>query len=245
MHGSFGLCTSAPGGELFLTIGYDRRDRSRFADGDIDVVSLLLPAWRAAHHTLATYGARWAALAATIDAAPEALLVVGADGRERHRSAALRRELAAEPERDRLVAAMLAMAADLAALRRAGPGAATPHAAAARADASRTVVTALGRYTLHAAFAPPLLWGIDDAIHVTVAAAGRDAAPLAAAADGPLTAREREVARLLARRATNAEVAAALGLSGHTARRHTERVLQKLGVRSRTAVATALAAVEG
>ena len=48
-----------------------------------------------------------------------------------------------------------------------------------------------------------------------------------------LTAREREVAALLAARRTNAEVAAALGVSEHTARHHTERVLRKLGVRSR------------
>jgi len=57
-----------------------------------------------------------------------------------------------------------------------------------------------------------------------------------------LTRREAEVARLLAERLSNAEVAAALGVSAHTARHHTERVMQKLGVRSRRAIVSALLA---
>lgn len=51
-----------------------------------------------------------------------------------------------------------------------------------------------------------------------------------------LTARERQVAALLARRATNREIAAALGVSAHTARHHTEHVFAKLGVTSRRAM---------
>jgi DNA-binding CsgD family transcriptional regulator/PAS domain-containing protein len=58
----------------------------------------------------------------------------------------------------------------------------------------------------------------------------RDAQP---AAGVRLTARERQVAALLARRATNPEIAAALGVSPHTARHHTEHVLRKLGLSSR------------
>jgi DNA-binding CsgD family transcriptional regulator len=58
----------------------------------------------------------------------------------------------------------------------------------------------------------------------------------------PLTAREREVAALLAARRTNGEIAAALGVSPHTARHHTERVLQKFGVTSRRALPAGLAA---
>jgi DNA-binding NarL/FixJ family response regulator len=48
-----------------------------------------------------------------------------------------------------------------------------------------------------------------------------------------LTARERQVAELLALGRSNAGVAEALGISEHTARHHTESVLAKLGVRSR------------
>jgi DNA-binding CsgD family transcriptional regulator len=58
-----------------------------------------------------------------------------------------------------------------------------------------------------------------------------------------LTRREAEVARQLALGKSNAEIAEALSISEHTARRHTEQVLLKLGVRSRAAVAPLLAEV--
>ncbi len=51
-----------------------------------------------------------------------------------------------------------------------------------------------------------------------------------------LTLREAGVTLLLAQRKTNAEIAATLSISTHTARHHTERVLAKLGIRSRQQV---------
>jgi DNA-binding CsgD family transcriptional regulator len=51
-----------------------------------------------------------------------------------------------------------------------------------------------------------------------------------------LTRREAQVARLLARRATNREIAEQLGMSPHTVRHHAENVFVKLGVHSRRAV---------
>jgi len=48
-----------------------------------------------------------------------------------------------------------------------------------------------------------------------------------------LTEREVEVARLLAEGRRNIAIASALGISPHTARHHTQRVLAKLGVHSR------------
>jgi DNA-binding CsgD family transcriptional regulator len=55
-----------------------------------------------------------------------------------------------------------------------------------------------------------------------------------------LTAREASVARLLARRRSNAEIASALNISPYTARRHTENVMHKLSVRSRHGVGKAI-----
>jgi DNA-binding CsgD family transcriptional regulator len=51
-----------------------------------------------------------------------------------------------------------------------------------------------------------------------------------------LTRREAQVARLLARRATNREIAEQLGMSPHTVRHHAENVFAKLGVHSRRAI---------
>lgn len=55
-----------------------------------------------------------------------------------------------------------------------------------------------------------------------------------------LTERERQVALLLAARRTNAEIGDYLGLSVHTIKRYVERVLNKLSVRSRREVGSAL-----
>jgi DNA-binding CsgD family transcriptional regulator len=55
-----------------------------------------------------------------------------------------------------------------------------------------------------------------------------------------LTPREIQVVRLIAIGLRNAEIGSALGVSVHTTLRHTERVLRKLGVHSRAAVAGAL-----
>ena len=56
-----------------------------------------------------------------------------------------------------------------------------------------------------------------------------------------LSEREMEVAELLARGCSNDEIAQRLGISAHTARRHTEHVFDKLGVRTRAAVVALLA----
>ncbi|HEX2188230.1 MAG TPA: helix-turn-helix transcriptional regulator [Longimicrobiaceae bacterium] len=51
-----------------------------------------------------------------------------------------------------------------------------------------------------------------------------------------LTRKEVDVVRLLAEGRSNAAIAAALFISPHTARHHTERIMAKLGVRSRAEV---------
>jgi DNA-binding CsgD family transcriptional regulator len=233
LHDFAGLFTEVPGrGELFLNVGYARPGRSRRGhDADLALLGLLLPAYRAAHHALAAFAPRLAALAAAVDAGPDARVL--------HRSAALERLLNTEPERERLLARMEGAAAACRALR-TSRGAGLP----AAPDASGVVVTAFARYAVRVAFAPAYLWGAEGVVQVAAERqSALEAAPDAAPAPAPpgLTAREAQVAGLLARRATDAEVAATLGVSWHTARRHAERVLRKLGVRSRTQVAVALA----
>ncbi|GLC23586.1 helix-turn-helix transcriptional regulator [Roseisolibacter agri] len=250
-----GTTTTVRGGEMFLTLGYDRRGHGRFGGPtDAEVLRMLLPAIRTAHHALSSFGPRQAALLATIDAVRDALLIVGPDRRELHRNVALREALAGEPARDDVVGAMHTMAHDLRALRRSAA------AAAGALRPSLAVITPLARYTLRATYASALLWGVEGAVQVSLEidatapttlvapSAGtsvRDAVPAAALQALGLTTREAEVAQLLARRLRNAELAAALGVSAHTARHHTERVMAKLGVKRRSEVAATLLGAVG
>lgn len=57
-----------------------------------------------------------------------------------------------------------------------------------------------------------------------------------------ITVREAEISLLLAQRMTNLQIATQLGISVHTARRHTENVFRKLGVRLRGDVMSRLQA---
>lgn len=56
--------------------------------------------------------------------------------------------------------------------------------------------------------------------------------------ESPLTAREREVAGLVAQGMTNRQIASALGVSPRTADRHVQNILSKLNFRSRSQVAS-------
>jgi DNA-binding CsgD family transcriptional regulator/PAS domain-containing protein len=221
-----------PSSEVYLTVGYGRPSAPRRFGDEREVLSLLLPALQVAHHALHAFAPRRAALVASLDAMRDALLVVDADGRVLHQNAALRDALAADPGRDAVLATMRAMADELRALRH-GAAVVTP---------ARAAVTPAPRYALRASYAPAALWGSEGLVQVALEPFAPDAAaaPAALTALTALTAREAEVARLLARRLSNAEVAAALGVSAHTARHHTEKVMQKLGVRKRAGVATAL-----
>ena len=69
--------------------------------------------------------------------------------------------------------------------------------------------------------------------------------PLDATTIVALTKRELQVALLMTERLTHAEIAASLGISANTARRHCERVLTKLGVSRRQDVAAALGKTRG
>ena len=82
-----------------------------------------------------------------------------------------------------------------------------------------------------------------DAVDAVLTAAGHPARRRQALVGG-LTAREAEVLRLLARGASNPEIAAALVVSRRTVEHHLESVYAKLGVRSRSA-ATLMAVQHG
>jgi DNA-binding CsgD family transcriptional regulator len=103
------------------------------------------------------------------------------------------------------------------------------------ADAIRLATTA--RDTAARLGSPPLAARADEVLRAA-RARHPDDAPWA-----PLTAREWEVARLIAEGLTNAAIAAELGVSPRTVGAHVEHILGRLGAARRTEVATWVATI--
>lgn len=103
--------------------------------------------------------------------------------------------------------------------------------------ASRTVQVAGLLYRLRGSIVGEQVLGAQSAVLVTITATAAE--PLsdeALEAEYGLTARETQVARLIAEGLSNNEIATRLGVRFFTARNHVERTLAKLGVASRQRV---------
>ena len=207
-------------GEALLEIGYGTGDMPDVGAARHAALDLLLPAFEAGVRVREIVGAAARREAAALDASGAAVLAVDADGAERHRTPALGRLTAAETEG----AALLRPAAAFALAHAQGGGA-----------ASRTVTLAGSAYALRAAHDGAAL-GAPGVLVFVERTSALPPGPALEARFG-LTPREAEVALLLAEGRTDKEVADLLFISPHTARRHAERVLKKVGVSTRSAVA--------
>jgi DNA-binding NarL/FixJ family response regulator len=241
---------SADRGVEAMLEGFDGEDLARVLPADrpaaaADLVEARLAAGdlAGAQRTLAVAeaaGARgnsaWAA--AVVGSARAAVLLATGRAEQAAVAAAAAREAASEP-------------APLAAASAAAPPATAPLAAARAQLLEGRALAAAGRRreavaALTAAEAALDRFGArrwrDEAVrelrqlgHRVVRARGGDA--------GPLTAREREIADLVAAGRTNREIAAQLVLSTRTIEAHLRNIFAKLGVRSRVELARAAEAM--
>ncbi|MDX1530604.1 MAG: helix-turn-helix transcriptional regulator [Rhodothermales bacterium] len=228
---TMGLSVPVPDrGDFSVMVAYERPDAHFHRDEEGPLrLRLLLPAFEAAVRARLRLAERLGALTRTVDELRLPALIVGADGQELHRTPALDRLTQAEPRPERLLQPMQAWARLL-----------VRNAAAPPALPPTRLQTPRARYRLYGARLPADVLGPSAAVVIAEPAAPALPAATTARARFGLTAREAEVAHLLARGLTDAEVAEQLGVSWHTARKHAERVLQKLGVSSRAAVALTL-----
>lgn len=155
------------------------------------------------------------------------IALVERSGRLAHCNQAFERLLAEETERGRrrIRATLRSLAAAMAARRLTSRSPGTPGNAA--------VATSYRRYVLEPEYAPP------NGAFAGLIRIRRSREPLEADAlmrRFGLTAREAQVARLLAAGASNKSIAFELSLSEHTSRRHTENVFRKMDVSSRAAL---------
>jgi DNA-binding CsgD family transcriptional regulator len=203
------------------------------------LLSLLQPAF-AAGIRAALLSATWQGeLRRELDAGASAIAVCDPKGRMLHATPRLLELVKADAEGSRILAGVSRAAADIGALlcrqRDARPDVSASHA----------VDTRRGRYTVRASLLrTPELLGQSPLVLLVIEPPSRLARPSEAELHERfgLTAREAEAALLLAQGVRNRELAAALGVGEHTARRHTEHVLTKLDVTSRAAVAAAIGA---
>jgi DNA-binding CsgD family transcriptional regulator len=204
----------------------DRGGVQPFDEKTLAMLRLLQPALAVGVEMRQRFARRRVEFYRVLDAMREGLMLVDASGRVLHETQAIARLLADEWERDRVRTAMLACARSLTEARRAY---------------GAEVRTAQHRYRIRGCYAGEELAGSS-----TVLVAIERVGPVPAPDDSALklrfglTPREIQVTRLLAAGRRNDDVAASLQISPHTARRHTERVLAKLGASSRAAVGALL-----
>jgi DNA-binding CsgD family transcriptional regulator len=216
---------SGRGRSLWMAVQYEKALQPGEIEHRRALLGLVLPAFSAGVTVFEQTGVRPVGPGGELDALPTAILLVGTGGRALHRNAALARLLANDPHGAALLEEMLAMGAALLA------GRGGIDAPIAGGEMVRLSDTASARYRLTAAPAGRLAPGAAIVHATSISTAGHGAESLRHRFG--LTPREAQVARLLAERLTNREIAAALAISEHTAERHTERVLQKMSLRSR------------
>lgn len=237
VHGS-ALTTALPLGDARLAIAHSRAADDPFGEADgLKLLRLLLPAFKAGLHATNSLQARRVSLAATVDQLAEAVLVVDADGRELHRSLALRRLLEQEPKAD-LLLEMRSLANQLCRLRQPETKTARLHPAAVGLKRLRV---SGHLYELRGGYLAPGAFGRGPAALVSAEHLTPELPSAEALRERHgLTAREAEVARLLALGLSNKQIAERLYLSPHTVRTHAQHVFQKLGIHSRNALALRL-----
>jgi DNA-binding CsgD family transcriptional regulator/PAS domain-containing protein len=232
---SVGLVTPMDGepGYAYLGVLRDKYQDPPFDARSRALMRFLLPAFRAGIHTYLRLAADRALLGAILDAGGKRLLLYDIQGKPVHVTAALARTLEADPERATVEREMHALARVTAGL--SGNGSAPAHAVGQAGE--RILTTIRGRYRLSASLAGEASPG-PAGVLVLLEPLFRESLPDAELRERyHLTNQELRVARELAEGLKNDEVARRLEISPHTARRHTEHVLDKLGIASRAQVA--------
>jgi DNA-binding CsgD family transcriptional regulator len=218
-----------PGRIAGVQLMRNHRSRSSLGERERQLVLLLYPAIVAGVDAWRRLAAHRGALLDSLDGLGSALLVLDAGGRRVHETPGLTALFAADPERATLRQAMLRAAAHSvpdALVQDVRTRAARYRIVVSRYRDAASVAVTSGPSTL-------LLVALDRLTPIP-----RSDAELRA--DFGLTAAEVRVARLLALGKRNADIAEVLQVTEHTARRHTEHVFVKLGIRSRAGTAARL-----
>lgn len=239
---SAGMSVTLPaqwGGEAVVHVADQSADRFEPGGREHALLGLLRPAFDAGVRA-ALAALSWKNdLARELDRLGAALVLCEPSGRVVHVTPYLLDRIDGDPAGKRVLAAAGRLARDVGALLQGGARRATgtPPLPACSCQG------ATWRYQLRATLVEsPELLGAAPLVLISVDLPSSAQAPIRKElmVQHGLTGREADVALLLRRGQRNRQIAAELGITEHTARRHTERILQKLGVESRAAVAEML-----
>jgi DNA-binding CsgD family transcriptional regulator len=241
LRDALGIGISIPNAPLPAAIHlyHDSDARQPFGRRGVGMLQLLLPAFKAGVRSQLAVDARRSQLCAALDDIDRGFIIVSARGSIIHVSSACGRLLASDREHKKVRDMAVHAAGEL--VRRSRPRRSTPERDA-NASLIREVRTSAAWYRLSPALLGSEVVTRDACAIVAIETVG--ASPMtndALRGKFRLTMREIEVARLIAAGKTNREVADALSIRPNTAWRHTERVLAKLGVHTRSAVGPAMA----
>jgi len=220
---------------------YRNRDTNMLGVGsrELGILQLLLPAYEAGLHVVVRASQERRRLESVLDTMSEGAMLLDGRGHVVHQNPAMRRFLASSAgARDIEATCLAAGRVTLALATRKGLKSAREEIGA---PTEKRIKTTNGVRHVRATLLGSDTVGIGPMALVLLERAAVEPFSAGELHDQyHLTDREVVVSRLLARGLKNSQIAEVLGVSIHTARRHSERVLSKLGVHSRAAVGAKL-----
>jgi DNA-binding CsgD family transcriptional regulator/PAS domain-containing protein len=234
---AMGLTVEVPGLATPATLFFhkERTGTTQFGVRGLAYLGLLLPAFKAGVRDLVRYSHHRVSLSSHLDSLMEGIRICDLDGRVVHQNPAFTAAVSGKPIEPAAEAAISEIISELSALTRDRHGSTM---ALAGAQVHREIASDTSMYEVRGSFLGRELLGAE----VRAAISLQRVSPRAVLSDEALqgqyglTEREVEVTRLLARGLTSKEIALTCGMSPHTARRHTEKIFSKLGVRNRSQI---------
>jgi len=234
---SMGLTVEVPGLATPATLFFhkERTGTTQFGVRGLAFLGLLLPAFKAGVRDLVRYSHHRVSLSSHLDSLIEGIRICDLDGRVVHQNPAFTSAVTGTQIERQAEAAIAEIINELGTLTRDRHGSVM---ALAGAQVQREITTNTSTYEVRGSFLGRELLGTEVRIAISL----QRRFPRASLSDAVLqeqfglTEREVQVARCLARGDTSKEIAQKCGMSPHTARRHTEKIFAKLGVRNRSQI---------
>jgi DNA-binding CsgD family transcriptional regulator/PAS domain-containing protein len=240
---SMGLTIRVPGATnpATLFLHQEKPGTPQFGERGASLLNLLLPAFKAGVRDIIRYSNQRESLTSHLDSLTEGICIYDLSGGTVHQNPAFTAMLEAEDGREKLKRALSEIVQLLIGFAKETPRS-SPGLAGKRLI--QEVHGSSASYDVRGSFLGRELLGAELRIAISLQrlAPHRILSDCAIQERFGLTIRELEVARRLAHGESTKELAQSCGISLHTARHHTEKIFQKLGVRTRSQVGPKLRA---